>query len=129
MASLVSRLRKALGPDRIVGGRGGYRFETAGCRVDVDDAERLVREAESQLRGGRAALGNAASAQALQLLEQGQLLEDEPYALWASDARREAERLLRRPAGRRGPPRCRSASIAAPCGTPTTSRSRSSAAP
>ncbi|MGH9263772.1 MAG: ATP-binding protein [Acidimicrobiales bacterium] len=96
VASLVSRLRRILGPERIAGGRSGYRFETAGCWVDVDDAERLVREAEGLLRGGRPALAAAAAAQARQLLERGEFLEDEPYAAWAAEGRREAERLTRR---------------------------------
>jgi DNA-binding SARP family transcriptional activator len=96
VASLVSRLRRVLGPERIAGGRSGYRFETAGCWVDVDDAERLVKEAESQLRSGRPALAVAASTQARNLLERGEFLEDEPYAAWAAEGRRQAERLLRR---------------------------------
>ena len=96
VASLVSRLRRVLGAERIVGGRSGYRFETAGCWVDVDEAERLVKEAEGQLRSGRPALAAAATAQARQLLERGDLLEDEPYAIWAADGRRAAERLARR---------------------------------
>ena len=96
VASLVSRLRRVLGPERIAGGRGGYRFETAGAWVDVDEAERLVKEAESQLKSGRPALAAAAATQARRLLDRGEFLEDEPYALWASDGRREAERLARR---------------------------------
>ena len=100
LASLVSRLRRVLGPERIAGGRGGYRFETAGAWVDVDEAERLVKEAESQLKSGRPALAAAATTQARRLLDRGEFLEDEPYALWASDGRREAERLARR--ARRG---------------------------
>ena len=85
VASLVSRLRRVLGPERIAGGRRGYRFDTAGCWVDVDEVERLVREAEAQLRSGRPALAAAASAQARQLVQRGPFLEDEPYALWAAD--------------------------------------------
>ena len=96
IASLVSRLRRALGAERIAGGRGGYRFETAGCWVDVDDAERLVKEADSQLRSARPALAAVASAQALALFQRGPFLADEPYAAWAEEGRREAERLLRR---------------------------------
>ncbi len=96
VASLVSRLRRVLGAERIVGGRNGYRLETAGCWVDVDEAERLVKEAETQLRVGRLALAAAAAEQARNLVEHGRLLEDEPYAVWAEDARREVERLVRR---------------------------------
>src|SRR5947209_3730037 len=91
VASLVSRLRRTIGAERIVGGRSGYRFETAGCWVDVDDAQRLVKESETLLRSGRAALAAAASSQALRLLDRGVLLEDEPYATWADDGRRDAE--------------------------------------
>jgi DNA-binding SARP family transcriptional activator/tetratricopeptide (TPR) repeat protein len=96
VASLVSRLRRTLGSTRISGGRAGYRFQTAGCWVDVDEAERLVTEAESQLRDGRAALAATAAVQARHLLEHGTFLADEPYAPWTEDARRQAERLLRR---------------------------------
>ena len=96
VASLVSRLRRVLGPERIAGGRSGYRFETAGAWVDVDEAERLVKEAETQLKSGRPALAAAATTQARRLLERGEFLEDEPYALWTTDGRREAERLARR---------------------------------
>jgi DNA-binding SARP family transcriptional activator/tetratricopeptide (TPR) repeat protein len=96
VASLVSRLRRVLGPERIAGGRGGYRFESAGCWVDVDDAERLVKEAENQLKSGRPALAASASGQARRLLERGTFLEDEPDAQWALDGRREADRLTRR---------------------------------
>jgi hypothetical protein len=52
LATLVSRLRAVLGPDAIAGGRAGWRF-VAGPRltVDLDDAERLVAEAEGRLAG------------------------------------------------------------------------------
>jgi DNA-binding SARP family transcriptional activator len=96
VASLVSRLRRTLGAERISGGHTGYRFETGDCWVDVDAAAELIREAESQLRAGRPALAAAASAQARRLLERGSFLEDERYAAWAEEGRREAERLLRR---------------------------------
>lgn len=95
VASLVSRLRRALGPDAISGGRGGYRLEASSAVVDVDVAERLVAESEAQLRAGRPALAAAAAAQARAILEGGGFLEDEPYAPWAEEGRREAERLLR----------------------------------
>lgn len=96
VASLVSRLRRVMGPERIAGGHGGYRFETAGVWVDVEEAERLVKEAESQLKGGRPALAASAATEARRLLERGDFLEDEPYAPWTVDGRREAERLTRR---------------------------------
>src|SRR5262245_60920312 len=37
VATIVSRLRKVLGPDVIVGGRDGYRL--GAVRVDLDDAD------------------------------------------------------------------------------------------
>jgi DNA-binding SARP family transcriptional activator len=95
VASLVSRLRRALGPDAISGGRAGYRFEAARTVVDVEVAQRLVAEAEAQLRSGRPALAASAATQARAILERGGFLEDEPYALWAEEGRREAERLVR----------------------------------
>lgn len=96
VASLVSRLRRVFGAERISGGRTGYRFEGSGCVVDVDAAERLVGEAETQLRARRPSLGASAAAHARQLLERGTFLEDEPFAPWAEEGRRQAERLLRR---------------------------------
>jgi DNA-binding SARP family transcriptional activator len=95
VASLVSRLRRPLGPDRISGGRKGYRFEPAGCEIDLDVAERLVDEAGGQLRARQPALAASAAAQARSLLEAGGYLEDEPFAAWAEEGRRHAERLLR----------------------------------
>jgi len=95
VASLVSRLRAVLGADRITGGRTGYRFEVADCLVDVDEAQRLVLEAEAQLRAARPALAASAAGQALAIFEQGRYLEDEPFAPWAEEGRRHADRLLR----------------------------------
>jgi DNA-binding SARP family transcriptional activator len=96
VASLVSRLRRVLGPAVISGGRGGYRFELVELEVDVDGAERLIAEADAQLRGGRPALAASAAAQARALLEPAGFLEDEPLAEWAEEGRRHAERLARR---------------------------------
>ena len=96
VASLVSRLRRVLGPESISGGRAGYRFELSEVEVDVDVAERLVVEAEAQLRGGRPALAASAAAQARVALERAGFLEDEPFAEWAQEGRRHAERLVRR---------------------------------
>lgn len=96
VASLVSRLRRVLGPASISGGRGGYRFEVGAAEVDVDVGERLIAEAEAQLRGGRPALAASAAGQARTLLERAGFLEDEPFAEWADVGRRHAERLVRR---------------------------------
>ncbi len=93
VASLVSRLRRLVGRDRIQGGRSGYRgdFDT-----DFQEADGLVAEAEARLAAG--AFGPAATAarRALAILDAGELLEDEPYAAWAQGPRRRAARLQRR---------------------------------
>jgi DNA-binding SARP family transcriptional activator len=93
LATLVSRLRAVLGPDAIAGGRDGWRF-VAGPRltVDLDDAERLVAEAEGRL-AGEPALALAAAQRALDLLGRGPVLAEEPDADWAEPSRRAAERL------------------------------------
>ena len=93
VASLVSRLRRLAGKDRIQGGRTGYRGDFA---TDVEEADALVAEAEARLAVG--AFGPAATAarRALAILDGGELLEDEPYAAWAQGPRRRAARLQRR---------------------------------
>jgi DNA-binding SARP family transcriptional activator/tetratricopeptide (TPR) repeat protein len=93
LATLVSRLRAVLGPGAIAGGRDGWRF-VAGPRltVDLDDAERLVAEAEGRL-AGEPALALAAAQRALDLLGRGPVLAEEPDADWAEPSRRAAERL------------------------------------
>src|SRR6266508_4046310 len=85
--------RAVLGPDAIAGGRDGWRF-VAGPRltVDLDDAERLVAEAEGRL-AGEPALALAAAQRALDLLGRGPVLAEEPDADWAEPSRRAAERL------------------------------------
>jgi DNA-binding SARP family transcriptional activator len=96
VASLVSRLRQALGRGRIRGGPAGYMLDRDSCSVDVDDAAALVREAEVQAAADRPALAGSAAAQALELLGSGRLLGEDPEAIPADAARREADRLVRR---------------------------------
>ena len=97
VATLVSRLRSVLGPDSVEGGPGGYRFAPgAGFEVDLDDAERFVGEAEARMDAGEPSLSVTAAQRALGLFEEGALLEDEPYAEWAEQARADAGRVLRR---------------------------------
>jgi len=93
VASLVSRLRRLVGRDRIQGGRSGYRgdFDT-----DLHEAEGLVADAEARLGGGAFASAATAARRALALLDAGELMEDEPYAAWVEDPRRRAARLQRR---------------------------------
>src|SRR5262249_13726242 len=98
--TLVSRLRKVLGREAIAGSTAGYRLVTSDdLTVDWDEAEALVREAEGRLAAGEASLASTAADRALELLGSGGVLEDEPDATWADEARAEATRLVQR-AGR-----------------------------
>ena len=96
VATLVSRLRGALGPDAVAGGRSGYRLGglLAGG-VDLDEAARLVRTARDRATGGEPALALAAARRAVALLGGGEVLAGEPDADWVRPARLDAERLLR----------------------------------
>jgi len=97
LATLVSRLRSVLGTEAVSGGPGGYRFvPSPRFEIDLAEADRLVREAESRLGAGEPSLARAAADRALRLLGRGTLLEDEPYAEWAEAPRAEAAALLRR---------------------------------
>ena len=97
LATLVSRLRSVFGTDAIVGGRAGYRFAPGpGLEVDLDDAERLAAEGEARLSSREPALARTAAERALGIVGPGTLLEDEPYADWAEEARAATSRLLRR---------------------------------
>jgi len=79
VAVLVSRLRRVLGADTVVGGRTGYAL--AGeplVQVDVTHAQRLVGEAETRLAANQAGLASAAAAAAMELLGDGvPLAEDD----------------------------------------------------
>jgi DNA-binding SARP family transcriptional activator/tetratricopeptide (TPR) repeat protein len=97
VATLVSRLRAALGPGVIDGSRAGYRLLTgSSVTVDLDEAAGLVAEAEVRLGSGQPALATVAAAAASDLLGPGTVLEDEPDADVAGEAGREAEHLTRR---------------------------------
>lgn len=98
VATLVSRLRTRLGSHTIDGGRAGYRLVlNPGTTVDIDDAERLVEEAEARLDASQPALAATAASQALELLGAGVALADETAAgEWLDEVRRETDRLLRR---------------------------------
>ncbi|GIF51717.1 transcriptional activator [Asanoa ferruginea] len=61
VATLVSRVRGALGADVVEGGRGGYRLHES-VTVDLHDAARLVVSAEALLAAEPAAALAAASA-------------------------------------------------------------------
>jgi DNA-binding SARP family transcriptional activator/tetratricopeptide (TPR) repeat protein len=97
VATLVSRLRSVLGANAIEGGVTGYRFvRSERFTIDADQAERLAAESEARLAAGEPSLGQAAASRAMDILRAGPLLEEEPYAEWAEDARAAAAALLRR---------------------------------
>ncbi len=96
VATLVSRLRGALGPGIILGGRQGYRLGgEPGVRVDLDVAARYCDQAERRLAIA-VSVARAAAERAIELLSTGTAVADEPYAAWADAARDELHTLLRR---------------------------------
>ena len=97
VASLVSRLRRIVGRNRIVGTGRGYLWRgDPDCRVDLDEAARLLEEADADLAAGDASLASVAAGRALELVGRGEVLADQPQAAWVDDARRDGARLLRR---------------------------------
>ncbi|MPZ92384.1 MAG: AAA family ATPase [Actinobacteria bacterium] len=95
IAQLVSRLRAALGKEALEGGPDGYRISPQCFEVDLDEAARFIEEAEGRAAKEPALAAIAASA-ALEILQRGVVLENEPYADWVEPARSEARNLLRR---------------------------------
>ena len=90
VASLVSRLRRVLGPDALVGGRDGYR--TGAVETDLDRARDLLAGAARQ----PAALAATAARAAVALLGSGEVLPEEPDAEWVDAVRSEAAAVRRR---------------------------------
>lgn len=99
IAVLASRLRAVLGEELVSRGAGGYRLCRTGSvavQVDVEDAQRLVGDAEGALQAGDLAIALAAALQALTLIDRGPLLVEEPPSDWVLDARAQADGLARR---------------------------------
>jgi DNA-binding SARP family transcriptional activator len=97
VATLVSRLRAAVGPDVVVGGRDGYRLGTPpAVLVDVDMALDLASGAESGLAVGRGTEALAPARRALALVGTEDALAGQPDAEWLVDLRREVDDLRRR---------------------------------
>ncbi len=90
VASLVSRLRKVLGPDAVVGGRDGYRI--GHLETDLDRARRLVDDAET----APPALALAGARAAARLLDTGDAVPEEPDAEWTAALRADVTALRRR---------------------------------
>ncbi|MBA2894509.1 ATP-binding protein [Nonomuraea soli] len=95
LATLVSRLRTALGAAVIEGGSGGYRLG-ASVEVDLTVAAGRIAEAEERLTGRELALALAAARAASGLLDGPGVLADRPDVWWAEPARAAHEALLRR---------------------------------
>jgi DNA-binding SARP family transcriptional activator len=95
VATLVSRVRAALGPDVVVGGRDGYRLGVA-VRIDLHDAAQLVTAAERHVNTGRRECARAFADRALKLLDSGSVLTDHQGAPWTQVAHVQHIELLRR---------------------------------
>ena len=96
VAALISRLRRALGRDRIDGNAAAYRLIPDGVSVDLLDAVELVQTAELELRHGRFALASTSAEQAARLLEADTPMAGEHEDAWVLELRRHVGRLLRR---------------------------------
>ena len=96
VATLVSRLRVALGTGVIEGGRDGYRLGSPPTvRVDLDEATRLIAESRRRLADGAPALAATAATAALDMLGTAGVLVDQPDADWVRRARVDGDALLR----------------------------------
>ena len=96
VATLVSRLRRILGPEVIRGGRQGYQLAgSQAIMIDLDEAARLTSHAEREL-GTAPAVAGTAAGRAVEILSPGTALAEEPDAAWAEPARGELRGLLRR---------------------------------
>lgn len=95
VATLVSRLRAAFGPEMIVGGRAGYRLGES-TRVDLHEAAAHVAGAEAWLGDDLPERALVAAERAMRLLDGGPVLADHPGAPWAAQARVLQDSLLRR---------------------------------
>jgi DNA-binding SARP family transcriptional activator len=95
LATLVSRLRAALGRDVIAGGRGGYRLGSL-VGVDLSEIADLVARAHAHINARQPALALMAARRAAHRLDQGIVLAEHPDADWAEAARVRHGDLLRR---------------------------------
>ncbi|GEL17770.1 ATP-binding protein [Pseudonocardia asaccharolytica] len=96
VATLVSRLRAALGDGVVLGGRAGYHLgRPPAVRVDVDEATALDAEARRRTAAGDVAPAAAAARRGLDLLGDGEVLVGEPGAAWIDAVRDATAALLR----------------------------------
>jgi DNA-binding SARP family transcriptional activator len=95
VATMVSRLRRVLGTDGIVGGRGGYRLGPA-VRVDLDDAAALLNAVAAAVSNNEPTRAVPGARRALAILDGGGVLDGEPHYGWAEPARARHTTLQRR---------------------------------
>jgi DNA-binding SARP family transcriptional activator/tetratricopeptide (TPR) repeat protein len=90
IAPLVSRLRRVLGADAVLGGRDGYRAGV--LDTDLDRARRLLEDAAT----APPALALTGAGAAALLLGEAPALPEEPDAEWTAELRSELAGLRRR---------------------------------
>ena len=96
LATLVSRIRRLLGPDVVTGSGRTYALVKGGrWRVDLDEAARFAAEAATRVAAGHCVLAAASARAALDLLGTQPALVDEDDADWVAAVRREADGLRR----------------------------------
>lgn len=96
IAALVSRLRKALGRERIEGNATGYRLSIDGLAIDLLEARELLETAERELAYGNYAFASTGAEQAAKLLDSDIALAGEREDAWLRDVRRSVSGWLRR---------------------------------
>ncbi|MFC5996337.1 ATP-binding protein [Pseudonocardia hispaniensis] len=96
VAVLISRLRRALGRERIDGSVAGYRLIRDDVSIDLHEAIELVQAAEFELAQGHCALASAGAEHAAKLLDADIALAGERDNPWVDELRRTVRRLLRR---------------------------------
>ncbi len=93
LSTLISRSRRLLGSDVLVGTGGAYGLGTGACVVDLDEAAALLAEGGARGAAGEVALAAASARRALHVLGSGRALPDEGDADWVLAVREEADRL------------------------------------
>jgi DNA-binding SARP family transcriptional activator/tetratricopeptide (TPR) repeat protein len=96
VAALISRLRRALGRDRIAGNASGYRLLLDGLSVDLAEAVELVETAERELAYGHFSLAATGAEHAAKLLDADVALAGERDDPWVVQLRLTVQRWLRR---------------------------------
>ena len=97
VASLVSRLRRSLGRERIDGGPRAYRLvHDRRTTVDLVEAAHLTALAERELAHGHSGPALRNAGHVVRLLDAGPALADEPDSDWSDTVRDDAEGVLDR---------------------------------